>query len=36
MQENTPTFANREDAGIQLGRALLDFGTKADLVLAIP
>ena len=36
MQENTPTFANREDAGLQLGRALLDFGTKADLVLAIP
>jgi predicted phosphoribosyltransferase len=36
MQENTSTFADREDAGVRLGDKLWDLGTKADLVLAIP
>ena len=36
MQENTSTFADREDAGIRLGETLADTGIKADLVLAIP
>jgi len=36
MQENTSTFADREDAGIRLGETLSTIGIKADLVLAIP
>jgi putative phosphoribosyl transferase len=36
MQENTSTFADREDAGTRLGETLADIGIKADLVLAIP
>lgn len=36
MQENTSTFADREDAGVRLGETLMDLGIKADLVLAIP